>query len=239
MFLLWWYGPFSQALNDLFCHLTIHSMLLHKCIMYFHRSPTSLIWLNKALTVRSSNTNNTFNFQSVEAGVWSVGSVGAQWISNNFCLQFSSLRPRSSLDIPFCCYLQYGQKLLHPINATTSHCLPFFVCFSIDRQRGREEAGKKSSWIKHLSSRGIFVSSCQNPNVLWRDISIFQRFRQKKPRGVLCLLSKTFLSPLSRISSTSFLPQINLVLFIYFFLDTADKSGMSIFLQRKDGCSVT
>lgn len=67
----------------------------------------------------------------------------------------------------------FNLSCLQPINARTLQCFHFFVCFSIDRDRAREDSGKKSSWIKHLSSRGIFVSSCQNPNVLWRDNSIF------------------------------------------------------------------
>lgn len=108
-----------------------------------------------------------------ECGRWDA-LIGAQWISHNLWLQFSSSWPCSLFSI--CCYLQCGQKVsTHKCHDFT---LPPCLCslfLPVDRGRGREDAGKKSSWIKHLSSRGIFVSSCQNPNVLWRDYSIFQR----------------------------------------------------------------
>ncbi len=120
--------------------------------------------LNKNSCARSS-VSNSFHFQIMEAGIWTIRCFSRSTV--DFKQPQTTVQELvTMLSIFIMLYLRCEQKLLHPINGMTLLCLSSFVCFSTGRDRGREDTGKKSLQMKHLSSKGVFVSSCQNPSVL-------------------------------------------------------------------------
>lgn len=127
-----------------------------KCIMYqtflltfFFKScsprpPTRLVWLNK---VKRYQKHIPFS----DNGGKSPDNEMLQWEHSGFqttsdCSS-AACGPAHLYIFKIVVICKSGQKPLDHINATTSRCLHFFVCFSIDRGRQRQtEGGRKQAW---------------------------------------------------------------------------------------------
>lgn len=147
--------------------------------------------------------------------------VELNWISNNFCLQFINSLSVFLCRSTMCCYLQSGKKQLHSINATTSHCLRFFVCFFYRQRETEREGGSREE-------KACGWTICHPEG---------NCFKLSKPQ---CSMKRTFLyftgvstGEANRLLHHYYLASAQLSFFLrsnfFFCSDSADRSVMSVF----------